>query len=107
MHPDTTDLGHDVFVMDTLLGGYDAITSSYLIRGSRPCLVETGTSHSARPWGGPSGICAPPMPSGLQPSVTRVRSTWEAAAALRHSTIPAMLPTTSVGGFPDRRPLHG
>lgn len=47
MHTDTTDLGHDVFMMDTRMGGYDAITSSYLIRTSRPCLVETGTSHSA------------------------------------------------------------
>lgn len=47
MHQDTTDLGNDVFMMDTRMGGYDSITSSYLIRGSKPCLVETGTSRSA------------------------------------------------------------
>ena len=47
MHADTVDLGNDVFMMDTRMGGYDAITSSYLIRGSRPCLVETGTARSA------------------------------------------------------------
>ncbi|MFN8102821.1 MAG: MBL fold metallo-hydrolase, partial [Mycobacterium sp.] len=47
MHTDTTDLGSDVFMMDTRMGGYEAITSSYLIRGSRPCLVETGTARSA------------------------------------------------------------
>jgi glyoxylase-like metal-dependent hydrolase (beta-lactamase superfamily II) len=47
VHIDTTDLGHDVFMMDTRMGGYDSITSSYLIRGSRPCLVETGTARSA------------------------------------------------------------
>jgi glyoxylase-like metal-dependent hydrolase (beta-lactamase superfamily II) len=47
VHFDTTDLGHEVFMMDTRMGGYEAITSSYLIRGSRPCLVETGTARSA------------------------------------------------------------
>ena len=47
MHTDTTDLGSDVFMMDTRMGGYEAITSSYLIRGSRPCLIETGTARSA------------------------------------------------------------
>lgn len=41
------DLGNDVFHIDTRMGGYDGITSSYLIRGSRPCLVETGTARSA------------------------------------------------------------
>lgn len=41
------DLGDDVFHIDTRMGGYDGITSSYLIRGSRPCLVETGTARSA------------------------------------------------------------
>ncbi len=40
-------LGADVFHIDTRMGGYDGITSSYLIRGSRPCLVETGTARSA------------------------------------------------------------
>ncbi len=47
MHADTTNLGHEVFMMDTRMGGYEAITSSYLIRSSRPCLVETGTARSA------------------------------------------------------------
>lgn len=41
------DLGNDVFHVDTRMGGYDGITSGYLIRGSRPCLVETGTAKSA------------------------------------------------------------
>lgn len=40
-------LGDDVFHIDTRMGGYDGITSSYLIRSSRPCLVETGTARSA------------------------------------------------------------
>lgn len=47
MHHDTTPLGDDVFMMDTRMGGYESITSSYLIRSSRPCLVETGTARSA------------------------------------------------------------
>lgn len=47
MHTDTTDLGGEVFMMDTRMGGYEAITSSYLIRSSKPCLVETGTAKSA------------------------------------------------------------
>lgn len=47
MHRDTVDLGDDVFMMDTRMGGYEAITSSYLIRSSKPCLVETGTARSA------------------------------------------------------------
>lgn len=41
------DLGGDVFHIDTRMGGYTGITSGYLIRGSRPCLVETGTARSA------------------------------------------------------------
>ena len=36
------DLGNDVFHVDTRMGGYEGITSGYLIRSSRPCLVETG-----------------------------------------------------------------
>ena len=44
---DITDLGNEVFMIDTRMGGYDAITASYLIRGSRPCLIETGTARSA------------------------------------------------------------
>lgn len=42
-----TDLGDDVFEIDTLMGGYAGITAGYLIRSDRPCLVETGTSLSA------------------------------------------------------------
>lgn len=41
------DLGRDVFHIDTRMGGYDGITSGYLIRSSRPCLIETGTARSA------------------------------------------------------------
>jgi glyoxylase-like metal-dependent hydrolase (beta-lactamase superfamily II) len=41
------NLGNDVFHIDTRMGGYQGITSGYLIRGSRPCLVETGTARSA------------------------------------------------------------
>jgi glyoxylase-like metal-dependent hydrolase (beta-lactamase superfamily II) len=42
-----TDLGHGVFQIDTQMAGYDGITAGYLIRGERPCLVETGTAPSA------------------------------------------------------------
>jgi glyoxylase-like metal-dependent hydrolase (beta-lactamase superfamily II) len=42
-----TPLGHDVFQIDTRMAGYDGITAGYLIRGDRPCLVETGTAPSA------------------------------------------------------------
>jgi glyoxylase-like metal-dependent hydrolase (beta-lactamase superfamily II) len=45
--PDVTDLGNDVFQIDTRMAGYEGITAGYLIRGSRPCLVETGTAPSA------------------------------------------------------------
>ncbi len=44
---DVTPLGHDVFQIDTRMAGYDGITAAYLIRGDRPCLVETGTAPSA------------------------------------------------------------
>jgi glyoxylase-like metal-dependent hydrolase (beta-lactamase superfamily II) len=44
---DPTDLGDDVFAVDTQMSGYSGITSAYLIRGDRPCLVETGTATSA------------------------------------------------------------
>jgi glyoxylase-like metal-dependent hydrolase (beta-lactamase superfamily II) len=43
----TSDLGHDVFAIDTQMSGYPGITSAYLVRGDRPCLVETGTATSA------------------------------------------------------------
>jgi glyoxylase-like metal-dependent hydrolase (beta-lactamase superfamily II) len=42
-----TDLGDEVFQIDTRMAGYDGITAGYLIRGERPCLVETGTAPSA------------------------------------------------------------
>jgi hypothetical protein len=42
-----TDLGHEVYQIDTRMAGYDGITAGYLIRGERPCLVETGTGPSA------------------------------------------------------------
>jgi glyoxylase-like metal-dependent hydrolase (beta-lactamase superfamily II) len=45
--PDITDLGQDVYQIDTRMAGYEGITAGYLIRSSRPCLVETGTSTSA------------------------------------------------------------
>ena len=45
--PDITDLGQDVFQVDTRMAGYAGITAGYLIRSSRPVLVETGTSTSA------------------------------------------------------------
>jgi glyoxylase-like metal-dependent hydrolase (beta-lactamase superfamily II) len=45
--PDVISLGHDVFQIDTRMAGYAGITAGYLIRGSRPCLVETGTAPSA------------------------------------------------------------
>ena len=45
--PDITDLGHSVYQIDTKMAGYPGITAGYLIRSSRPCLVETGTSTSA------------------------------------------------------------
>ena len=44
---DVTPLGHDVFQIDTRMAGYDGITAGYLIRGDKPCLVETGTAPSA------------------------------------------------------------
>ena len=42
-----TALGHEVFQIDTRMAGYEGITAGYLIRGDRPCLVETGTAPSA------------------------------------------------------------
>ena len=41
------DLGDEVWLVDTRMGGYDGITAGYLIRGERPCLVETGAARSA------------------------------------------------------------
>ena len=45
--PIIEDLGDEVFAVDTQMAGHAGITSSYLIRGSRPCLIETGTALSA------------------------------------------------------------
>ena len=42
-----TDLGNDVFEIDTRMAGYKGITAGYLIRSERPCLVETGAGNSA------------------------------------------------------------
>src|SRR5713101_6619127 len=44
---DVTSLGREVFQIDTRMAGYDGITAGYLIRGDKPCLVETGTAPSA------------------------------------------------------------
>ena len=41
------DLGDEVWLVDTQMGGYDGITAGYLIRGERPCLVETGAARSS------------------------------------------------------------
>ncbi len=41
-----TPLGHEVFMIDTRMAGYQGITAGYLIRSDRPCLVETGTAPS-------------------------------------------------------------
>ena len=38
---------HQVFQIDPRMAGYDGITAGYLIRGDRPCLVETGTAPCA------------------------------------------------------------
>lgn len=40
-------LGHDVHLIDTMMGGYDQITAAYLLRTERPTLVETGAGRSA------------------------------------------------------------
>jgi glyoxylase-like metal-dependent hydrolase (beta-lactamase superfamily II) len=42
-----TSLGSEVFQIDTEQSGYSGITAGYLIRGSKPCLIETGTAKSA------------------------------------------------------------
>lgn len=42
-----SDLGGGVVGIDTLMGGYQGITASYLIGSAAPCLVETGTARSA------------------------------------------------------------
>jgi hypothetical protein len=47
--PDITDVGNDVYQIDTRMAGYLRTTAGYLIRSSRPCLPETGASTSAPP----------------------------------------------------------
>ena len=42
-----TALGNDVHLIDTQMGGLDAITAAYLIRSDRPALIETGAARSA------------------------------------------------------------
>ena len=42
-----TALGSEVYQIDTRMAGYEGITAGYLIRGDKPCLVETGTAPSA------------------------------------------------------------
>jgi glyoxylase-like metal-dependent hydrolase (beta-lactamase superfamily II) len=42
-----TPLGNEVYQIDTRMAGYEGITAGYLIRGDKPCLVETGTAPSA------------------------------------------------------------
>ena len=41
------DLGGDVFQIDTMMGGAPGVTAAYLVRSSRPALVETGGALSA------------------------------------------------------------
>ena len=45
--PEPIDLGDDVWLIDTRMGGYTGITAGYLIRGDKPALVETGAATSA------------------------------------------------------------
>jgi len=49
------DLGDHVFAIDTLMGGYTGITSSYLIASDKPALIETG-----------SALCAPVVIQALE-----------------------------------------
>jgi glyoxylase-like metal-dependent hydrolase (beta-lactamase superfamily II) len=49
------DLGHSVYSIDTLMGGYEGITSSYLIASDKPALIETG-----------SALCAPVVIESLR-----------------------------------------
>ncbi|MHB1508242.1 MAG: MBL fold metallo-hydrolase [Acidimicrobiales bacterium] len=43
----TVRIAPGVLEIDTLLGGWDQMTASYLIEGDRPVLVETGSQSSA------------------------------------------------------------
>lgn len=42
-----TNLGNNLFQIDTRQSGYDGITAAYLIATDKPCLIETGTATSA------------------------------------------------------------
>jgi glyoxylase-like metal-dependent hydrolase (beta-lactamase superfamily II) len=42
----TTEIGPGVFQIDTLLGGWSRMTAGYLIEGTEPILVETGSQSS-------------------------------------------------------------
>ncbi|QVQ52106.1 MBL fold metallo-hydrolase [Spiractinospora alimapuensis] len=44
---ETVDLGDEVYAIDTRMAGCPGITSSYLIRAEKPCLVEVGAAGSA------------------------------------------------------------
>lgn len=48
------DLGDSVYAIDTLMGGYTGITSSYLIASDKPAIIETG-----------SALCAPVVTESL------------------------------------------
>ena len=48
MESTATPLGDEVHLLDTQMGGYEGITAAYLIRSSRPALVETGAAKSAQ-----------------------------------------------------------
>ncbi len=45
--PVIQDLGGGVYSIDTLMGGFEGITSSYFIASDRPALIETGAALSA------------------------------------------------------------
>lgn len=45
--PVIQDLGNDVFSIDTMMGGFEGITSSYFIACDRPVLIETGAALGA------------------------------------------------------------
>jgi len=45
--PRVQDLGGGVYSIDTLMGGFEGITSAYFIGSDRPALIETGAALSA------------------------------------------------------------
>jgi glyoxylase-like metal-dependent hydrolase (beta-lactamase superfamily II) len=54
-NPQIQDLGNSVFAIDTMMGGHEGITSSYLIASDKPSLIETG-----------SALCAPVVIESLR-----------------------------------------